>query len=162
MEAANRGASMVKGGRSIGMGISLPFETGLNPYVTPELAFEYLYFFTRKFCMAYYMQALVAAPGGFGTMDELFELMTLKQTGKMNREMPIVLFGKKYWQTVVNWQALAEFGVISQKEVDDLLFTDSVGEAFHFITSRLQQQQQVAQGQEVAQDSVRCERRNSD
>jgi len=145
MEAANRGASMVTGGRSIGMGISLPFETGLNPFVTPELAFEYHYFFTRKFCMAYYMQALVAAPGGFGTMDELFELMTLKQTGKMNREMPIVLFGKKYWQTIVNWQALAEFGVISQKEVDDLLFTDSVDEAFHFITTRLNEMQKLAE-----------------
>lgn len=138
MEAANRGASLVPGGRSIGMGISLPFETGLNPYVTPELAFEYHYFFTRKFGMAYYMQALVAAPGGFGTMDELFELMTLKQTGKMNRELPIVLFGKRYWQTVVNWQALAEFGTISQKEVDDLCFTDSIEEAFTFITNRLE------------------------
>jgi len=143
MEAANRGASMVPGGRSIGMGISLPFETGLNPYVTPELAFEYHYFFTRKFGMAYYMQALVAAPGGFGTMDELFELMTLKQTGKMNRDMPIVLFGKRYWQTTVNWQALADFGTISQKEVDDLLFTDSIDEAFHFITTRLEAQQRA-------------------
>jgi predicted Rossmann-fold nucleotide-binding protein len=95
-------------------------------------------FFTRKFGMAYYMQALVAAPGGFGTMDELFELMTLKQTGKMNRELPIVLFGKRYWQTVVNWQALAEFGTISQKEVDDLCFTDSIEEAFTFITNRLE------------------------
>jgi len=138
MEAANRGASMVAGGRSIGMGISLPFETGLNPYVTPELAFEYHYFFTRKFGMAYYMQALVAAPGGFGTMDELFELMTLKQTGKMNRDMPIVLFGKRYWQTIINWQAIAEFGTISQKEVDDLLFTDCIDEAFTFITTRLE------------------------
>jgi len=143
MEAANRGASQVPGGRSIGMGISLPFETGLNPYVTPELAFEYHYFFTRKFGMAYYMQALVAAPGGFGTMDELFELMTLKQTGKMNRNMPIVLFGKSYWQTILNWNAIAEFGTISQKEVDDLLFTDSVDEAFDFITSRLEELQRT-------------------
>merc|ERR1719230_973102 len=96
-------ARVTLSGRSIGMGITLPFETGLNPYVTPELAFEYHYFFTRKFAMAYYMQALVAAPGGFGTMDEFFELITLKQTGKMNQAMPVVLFGKKYWNTVVNW-----------------------------------------------------------
>ena len=85
MEAANRGAADVPGGRSIGMGISLPFESGLNPYVTPELAFEYHYFFTRKLCMAFHMQALVVAPGGFGTCDEMFEMMTLKQTGKMQR-----------------------------------------------------------------------------
>ncbi|EOD32577.1 putative lysine decarboxylase, partial [Emiliania huxleyi CCMP1516] len=133
MEAANRGASRVPGGRSAGMGISLPFETGLNPYVTPELAFEYHYFFTRKFAMAYYMQALVAAPGGFGTMDEFFELITLKQTGKMNQAMPVVLFGKKYWNTVVNWHAIADFGTINRKEVDEILFTDSVDEAFDYI-----------------------------
>jgi len=138
MEAANRGASRVPGGRSAGMGISLPFETGLNPYVTPELAFEYHYFFTRKFAMAYYMQALVAAPGGFGTMDEFFELITLKQTGKMNQAMPVVLFGKKYWNTVVNWHAIADFGTINRKEVDEILFTDSVDEAFDYITSALE------------------------
>jgi uncharacterized protein (TIGR00730 family) len=87
MEAANRGAADVPGGRSIGMGISLPFESGLNPYVTPELAFEYHYFFTRKLCMAFHMQALVVAPGGFGTCDEMFEMMTLKQTGKMQSNL---------------------------------------------------------------------------
>ena len=104
MEAANRGAHDA-GGKSVGMGITLPFETGLNPYVTPELAFEFHYFFTRKFSMAYHMQALVVAPGGFGTFDELFELMTLKQTGKMQSGLPVVLFGKQFWQEVVNWQA---------------------------------------------------------
>ena len=85
MEAANRGAHDA-GGKSIGMGITLPFEKGLNPYVTPELAFEYHYFFTRKFWMAYYMQALVVAPGGFGTCDELFEIVTLKQTVRRRRD----------------------------------------------------------------------------
>ena len=113
MEAANRGAADVPGGKSIGMGITLPFEEGLNPYVTPELAFEYHYFFTRKFWMAFHMQvcarltlptlhalslltsavgfaqALVVAPGGFGTCDELFELLTLKQTGKIQRSLPV-------------------------------------------------------------------------
>ena len=86
------------------MGITLPFESGLNPYVTPELAFEYHYFFMRKFWMTFNMRALVVAPGGFGTMDELFELLTLKQTGKIERTFPIVLFGKQYWKDVLNWK----------------------------------------------------------
>lgn len=133
MEAANRGAADVPGGRSIGMGISLPFETGLNPYVTPELAFEYHYFFTRKLCMAFHMQALVVAPGGFGTCDEMFEMMTLKQTGKMQAAMPIVLLGKDYWKRVINWEAFDEAGVINRRDVDELLFTDSVDEAFDHI-----------------------------
>jgi len=133
MEAANRGASDVPGGRSIGMGISLPFETGLNPYVTPELAFEYHYFFTRKLCMSFHMQALVVAPGGFGTCDEMFEMMTLKQTGKMQAKLPIVLLGKDYWKRVINWEAFDEAGVINQRDVDELLFTDSVDEAFAHI-----------------------------
>jgi len=138
MEAANKGAADVPGGKSIGMGITLPFEAGLNPYVTPELAFEYHYFFTRKFWMAYHMQALVVAPGGFGTCDELFELVTLKQTGKMQRSLPIVLFGKKYWKEVVNWKSFGDYGVINQSDVDELLFTDSVEEAFDFITRSLE------------------------
>jgi len=137
MEAANRGASDVPGGRSVGMGISLPFEQGLNPYVTDELAFEYHYFFTRKLCMAFHMQALVVAPGGFGTCDEMFEMMTLKQTGKMQQQMPIVLLGKEYWKRVINWDAFNEAGVINGSDVDELLFTDSVDEAFDHIVQRL-------------------------
>lgn len=137
MEAANRGASEVINGRSIGMGISLPFETGLNPYVSPELAFEYHYFFTRKFWMAYYMQALVVAPGGFGTFDELFELLTLKQTGKMNREMSIVLIGKDYWNEIINWKAIARYGVINAKDIEQLFITDDIDEAFTHITNGL-------------------------
>jgi len=137
MEAANRGASDVPGGRSVGMGISLPFEKGLNPYVSDELAFEYHYFFTRKLCMAFHMQALVVAPGGFGTCDEMFEIMTLKQTGKMQRDLPIVLLGKSHWEKVINWDAFKESGTIAGRDVDELLFTDSVDEAFEYITSRL-------------------------
>jgi len=137
MEAANRGAADVPGGRSIGMGISLPFETGLNPFVTPELAFEYHYFFTRKLCMAFHMQALVVAPGGFGTCDEMFEMMTLKQTGKMQSAMPIVLLGKDYWKNAINWDAFDEAGVINKRDVDELLFTDSVDEAYEYIVSAL-------------------------
>ena len=138
MEAANRGAADVPGGRSVGMGISLPFETGLNPYVTPELAFEYHYFFTRKLCMAFHMQALVVAPGGFGTCDEMFELMTLKQTGKMGSSvLPIVLLGVDYWRKVINWQAFVDSGTVAQRDVDSLFFTDSVDEAFDYITARI-------------------------
>jgi len=138
MEAANRGASDVPGGRSVGMGISLPFESGLNPFVTPELAFEYHYFFTRKLCMAFHMQALVVAPGGFGTCDEMFELMTLKQTGKMgDSTLPIVLLGTKYWKRVIDWQAFVEAGTVAQRDLDALFFTDSVDEAFEYITTRI-------------------------
>lgn len=87
--------------------------------------------------MAFHMQALVVAPGGFGTFDELFELLTLKQTGKMNKELPIVLLGKRYWSDVVNWQSLVSYGVIAQRDVDGLLFTDDVDEAFNFIVNAL-------------------------
>lgn len=137
MEAANRGAASVPGAKSMGMGISLPFEKGLNPYVTPDLAFEFHYFFTRKFWMMYSAKALVVGPGGFGTMDELFELMTLRQTGKLPKDLPIVLLGAKYWKTVVNWQAMADFGTISQEEVDRLCFADDVDTAFNFIVNQL-------------------------
>lgn len=132
MEAANKGAASVDGATTIGMGISLPFEKGLNPYVTNGLAFEFHYFFTRKYWMMYSAKALILGPGGFGTMDELFELVTLRQTGKI-ADLPIVLLGEKYWRTVVNWQAMADFGVISQKEVDKLFFTDDVDAAFEFL-----------------------------
>lgn len=137
MEAANRGAASVPGAKSMGMGISLPFEKGLNPYVTPDLAFEFHYFFTRKFWMMYSAKALVVGPGGFGTMDEVFELLTLRQTGKLPKDLPIVLLGSKYWKTVVNWQAMADFGTISQEEVDRLCFADDVDTAFNHIVKQL-------------------------
>jgi len=87
--------------------------------------------------MAFHMQALVVAPGGFGTCDEMFEIMTLKQTGKMQRDLPIVLLGKSHWEKVINWDAFKESGTIAGRDVDELLFTDSVDEAFEYITSRL-------------------------
>uniref|UniRef100_A0A6U2ZJT8 Cytokinin riboside 5'-monophosphate phosphoribohydrolase n=1 Tax=Lotharella globosa TaxID=91324 RepID=A0A6U2ZJT8_9EUKA len=136
MEAANRGASEVKGAASIGMGISLPFEAGLNPYVSNDLAFEYHYFFTRKYWMANTCHALVASPGGFGTCDELFELMTLIQTGK-HPDIPIVLFSKKFWNKVINWEALVEFGTVSPDDIKKLFITDSVDEAYDYITNYL-------------------------
>ena len=87
--------------------------------------------------MAFHMQALVVAPGGFGTCDEMFEMMTLKQTGKMQSAMPIVLLGKEYWKRVINWEAFGDAGVINQRDVDELLFTDSVDEAFDYIVKAL-------------------------
>ncbi|KPI85834.1 hypothetical protein ABL78_5088 [Leptomonas seymouri] len=132
MEAANRGAASVPGAKTMGMGISLPFEKGLNRYVSNGLAFEFHYFFTRKFWMMYSCRAIVVAPGGFGTLDEMFELLTLKQTRKIP-SLPVVLLGKKFWQTVINWQSLADFGVISQDEIDGMLFTDSPEEAIAYI-----------------------------
>ncbi|TFJ81589.1 hypothetical protein NSK_006840 [Nannochloropsis salina CCMP1776] len=137
MEAANKGASEVPGALTIGMGITLPFEDGLNPYVSEELAFEFHYFFTRKFWMVYHCQALVVAPGGMGTLDELFEVLTLKQTGKVQPDMPVVLFGKEFWKSIINWDALADYGVISQKDVSGLFFADTVDEAFDYLLSRL-------------------------
>jgi uncharacterized protein (TIGR00730 family) len=137
MEAGNRGAADVPGGRSVGLGISLPFEEDVNEYVTEELAFEFHYFFTRKLWFMYMAKALVVFPGGFGTLDELMELLTLIQTQKISKPMPIVLFGKEYWQSVLNFQAMVDWGTISAKDLDLFLFTDDVEEALQFIQSGL-------------------------
>lgn len=136
MEAANRGAADA-GGRSLGLGISLPFEQGVNDWVTDELAFEFHYFFTRKYWFLYMCKALVIFPGGFGTLDELFETLTLVQTGKIKKKLPIVLFGDDYWSRVLNIEAMAEYGTISPKDLDLFMKTDSVDEAFEFIVSEL-------------------------
>jgi len=136
MEAGNRGAADVEGGRSVGLGISLPFEEDVNQYVTDELAFEFHYFFTRKLWFMYLAKAMVVFPGGFGTLDELMELLTLVQTQKITKPLPIVLFGKEYWQSVVNFQAMVDWGTISKKDLDLFLFTDDVDEAVqHLIQS---------------------------
>ena len=137
MEAANHGASLVPGALSIGMGISLPFEPGLNAYVTPDMAFEFHYFFTRKLWFMYMAKALVVFPGGFGTLDELMELLTLVQTQKISKPLPIVLFGKEYWQSVINFQAMVEWGTISAKDLDLFLFTDDVDEAVNYMIKNL-------------------------
>merc|ERR1719343_1263877 len=110
MEAANEGAWRA-GGSSCGFGISLPFETGLNPYVTPELGFEFHYFFTRKFWMAYKCMGLVVAPGGYGTCDELFEILTLIKTRKIPRRLPVILFGKQYWGDVLDIDFVVRAGL---------------------------------------------------
>merc|ERR1719146_570667 len=129
MVAANEGAAKA-GGRSVGFGISLPFEDGLNPYVGQELGFELHYFFTRKFWMAYKCMGLVVAPGGLGPCDELFELLTLMQTGKIKRKLPIILINKKFWTDCINWQAFVDYGMISQADFDSLHFADTADEAF--------------------------------
>lgn len=136
MEAANRGASEARG-ETVGLGISLPFEQGNNPWVTDRLSFEFHYFFTRKFWFLYPAKALVLMPGGFGTMDELFETLTLLQTQKMKKRLPVVLYGTEYWDKVMNLDAMVEFGTISAKDLDLIYRTDSVDDAFAYITREL-------------------------
>ncbi len=136
MEAANRGASEAKG-INIGLTISMPVEEFENPYVTRELAFEFHYFFMRKFWFAYLAKAVVAMPGGFGTLDEFFEIMTLIQTLKMKKRLPFVLFGTEFWDEVLNLEALARHGTISREDLNLFFRTDSVDEAFEFITREL-------------------------
>ncbi len=136
MEAANEGASQAKG-INVGLTISLPREHD-NPHISRELLFEFHYFFMRKFWFAYLAKAVVVMPGGFGTMDELFELLTLIQTEKIRKHLPIVLFGTEYWDEVVNFDALARHRVIDPEDLDLLFRTDSVDGAFDFITEQLQ------------------------
>ena len=112
MEAANRGASEA-GGKTVGLNIGLPFEQLPNPYITPELSFEFHYFFMRKFWFAYLAKALVVFPGGFGTMDELCEILTLAQTKKLESKILIVLYGSKFWKEIINFEALVRHGVIA-------------------------------------------------
>uniref|UniRef100_A0A6T8SDU8 Cytokinin riboside 5'-monophosphate phosphoribohydrolase n=1 Tax=Pyrodinium bahamense TaxID=73915 RepID=A0A6T8SDU8_9DINO len=138
MTAANRGAALA-GGRSVGFGISLPFEDGLNPYVTPKLGFEFHYFFTRKFWMSYSCTGLVVAPGGLGTCDELFELITLMQTGKMKRSLPVILMGRKFWNACINWEAFLEYGMISEDDVKRFTFADTAEEAFPHLVAGIEQ-----------------------
>ena len=128
MEAANRGARDA-GGESIGFGIELPQEQAMNRYATPELAFVFHYFFMRKFWFAYNAKALVFFPGGFGTMDELFEVLTLLQTGKVHKEVGIVLFGAEYWRSVVDFEAMVRHGVIAREDLRLFHITDDVDEA---------------------------------
>jgi uncharacterized protein (TIGR00730 family) len=136
MEAANRGASEADA-LNIGLTISMPTEEFNNQYVTRDLSFEFHYFFMRKFWFTYMAKAVVVMPGGFGTLDEFFELMTLIQTLKMKKRPPIVLFGSEFWDKVMNLKALAHFGTIDEKDLDLFLRTDSVDEAFDYITSEL-------------------------
>ena len=136
MEAANKGASLARG-KSIGLNISLPFEQVANPYITPELNLEFHYFFIRKFWFLYYAKALVAFPGGFGTFDEVFEVLTLLQTKKLKKHMPVVLYGKEFWNSIFNFNALIEYGVIAQEDLALFKIFDDVDSAYDYITSEL-------------------------
>ena len=132
MEAANRGACDA-GGKTVGLNIGLPFEQFPNPYITPELSFEFHYFFMRKFWFAYLAKALVVFPGGFGTMDELMEVLTLTQTRKLAKKMAIVLYGTAYWKEIINFDALVKYEVISPEDLKLFEFADDPQTAFELL-----------------------------
>lgn len=145
MEAANRGASEARG-LNVGLTISIPREEFDNPYVTRELSFHFHYFFMRKFWFAYLAKAVIVFPGGFGTLDELFELLTLRQTGKLRKHLPIVLFGNEYWDEVVDFEALVRFGTISPEDTKLVFRTDSVDEAYAYLVGELGKYAEVERG----------------
>ncbi|MEQ8195275.1 MAG: LOG family protein [Rhodospirillales bacterium] len=136
MEAANRGASEAAG-MNVGLNIKLPFEQHENPHITRELTFEFNYFFMRKFWFMYLAKTLVIFPGGFGTLDELFEAMTLVTTGKLHKKMPVILYGTDYWDDVMDLDAMVRHGTILPDELDAVFRTNSVDDAFNHITREL-------------------------
>ena len=136
MEAANLGAKEA-GGKTIGLNINLPFEQSPNPYVTPALNFEFHYFFMRKFWFAYLAKALVIFPGGFGTLDELFEILTLAQTEKLAKKILVVIYGSEYWKRVINFQAMAEAGTIAAADLELFRIVDSPEEGFEILRDGL-------------------------
>jgi hypothetical protein len=136
MEAANRGAHEA-GGRTIGLNINLPFEQFPNPYITPPLNFEFHYFFMRKFWFAYLAKGLVIFPGGFGTLDELFEILTLAQTEKLAKKIVVVIYGSEYWKKIVNFEAMVDAGVISPQDLELFKIADSPEESFEFLKEGL-------------------------
>jgi hypothetical protein len=137
MEAANRGAHKA-GGLSIGFNISLPFEQHPNPYVSKELNFEFHYFFIRKYWFAYLAKALVIFPGGFGTLDELSEVLTLIQTRKIKKKIPIVIYGEEYWKKVLNFPEMVKWGMLSPEDLDLYRFCNTPKEAFTYLSAELE------------------------
>ncbi len=136
MEAANRGAHEA-GGKTIGLNIRLPFEQSPNPYITPSLNFEFHYFFMRKLWFAYLSKALVVFPGGFGTLDEMFEILTLAQTQKLAKKITVVIYGSDYWKKVFNLQALVDTGAISPKDLELFQYADTPEQAFEMLKKGL-------------------------
>jgi hypothetical protein len=136
MEAANRGAQDA-GGKTIGLNIGLPFEQRPNPFITPELSFEFHYFFMRKFWFAYLAKALVVFPGGFGTLDELSEILTLAQTQKLESKITIVLYGSHYWKEILDFDALVKYGMISPGDLDLFQYADTPEEALAILQDGL-------------------------
>jgi hypothetical protein len=136
MEAANRGATEA-GGKTIGLNIGLPFEQRPNEFITPELSFEFHYFFMRKFWFAYLAKALVVFPGGFGTLDEMSEILTLAQTKKLESKILIVLYGSAFWKEVINWNALVDHGVIAAADLNLFQFADDPLSALNLLKDGL-------------------------
>jgi uncharacterized protein (TIGR00730 family) len=136
MEAANRGAREA-GGKTIGLNIRLPYEQGANPYITEGLHFEFHYFFMRKFWFAYLAKALVIFPGGFGTLDEFFEILTLVQTDKLSKKIGVVLYGREYWDQVLDLKPMAEWGAINEKDLGLLHYADTPADAFEHLRDHL-------------------------
>jgi len=136
MEAANLGAHEA-GGKTIGLNINLPFEQMPNPYITPSLNFEFHYFFMRKFWFAYLAKALVIFPGGFGTLDELFEILTLAQTEKLAKKILVVIYGSEYWNRLINFQTMVDAGTISAQDLDLFRMVDSPEEGFEYLREGL-------------------------
>jgi uncharacterized protein (TIGR00730 family) len=136
MEAANLGAREA-GGKTIGLNIQLPFEQHPNPYLTPSLNFQFHYFFMRKFWFAYLAKGLVIFPGGFGTMDELFEILTLAQTDKLAKKILVIIYGSEYWNKIINFQAFVDAGTVSPQDLDLFKIVDSPEQAFEFLRDGL-------------------------
>jgi uncharacterized protein (TIGR00730 family) len=136
MEAANRGA-MEAGGKTVGLNIRLPFEQGPNPYITEGLHFEFHYFFMRKFWFAYLAKALVIFPGGFGTLDEMFEILTLEQTRKLSKKLGVILYGSEYWDEILNFKPMLEWGAISEADLGTLCRADTPEAAFEHLKTHL-------------------------
>jgi len=136
MEAANKGAS-VAGGKSIGLNISIPHEQEPNPFISEEFGFEFHYFFMRKYWFVYLAQALVIFPGGFGTLDELMEVLTLIQTKKINRPLPIIVFGQDYWREIIDLDAMARWGTIAEEDLKLFHFVNTPQEAFKYLLKKL-------------------------
>src|SRR5260370_13254942 len=138
IEAANRGAAEADG-KTVGLNIGLPFEQFPNPYITPDLSFEFHYFFMRKFWFAYLAKALVVFPGGFGTLDELMEILTLVQTQKLAKKMTVVLYGSAYWKEIINFDALVKYEMIAPEDLELFQFADDPESAFAILKEGLLQ-----------------------
>ncbi|MGO8756583.1 MAG: TIGR00730 family Rossman fold protein [Terracidiphilus sp.] len=154
MEAANRGAYEA-GGKTIGMNILLPFEQRPNPYITPSLNFEFHYFFMRKLWFAYLAKALVVFPGGFGTLDEMFEILTLVQTQKLTKKVTVVIYGPEYWKRVFNLEVLVDTGAISPKDIELFQFADSPEQAFELLKKGLTENYLAEEAAGAAQSEAR-------
>ena len=153
MEAANRGAYEA-GAKTIGLNIKLPFEQMPNPYITPALNFEFHYFFMRKYWFAYLAKALVVFPGGFGTLDEMFEILTLAQTKKLAKKITVVIYGSSYWNSVINLDVLAEKGAIAMKDCELFRFADTPEQAFELLRAGLEESEREWQAERGRQLEV--------